>query len=186
MGPGHGRQRAGRDLGRRREIRSAHHHRARAEQTAEPDLCSNPKVFFRYANGVRAGASAQKEAQARASAASSTARRAPSPSTAASVTPIRRSSPWRSLKGVNAKVSHVENWIDCIKSRAAQRRHRDRPSLGDRLPPGQHRPLDQPQAALGPGRGDLPRRSRRQSISRPPPPQALRAAGGRVRESAGE
>ena len=42
--------------------------------------------------------------------------------------------------GSDGQAHHVQNFIDCVKSRAkAQCRHRDRPPEHPALPPGQHR-----------------------------------------------
>ena len=53
-------------------------------------------------------------------------------------------------------------------ARAAQRRRGNRPPLGQRLPSGEHRPRNGPQAPLGPGEGEVHRRRRREHVGEPP------------------
>ena len=58
---------------------------------------------------------------------------------------------------------HVQNFLDCVKSREKpERRHRDRPPQHPALPPRQHRPPRRPQAHLRRRQRVVPRRPRGQ------------------------
>ena len=61
---------------------------------------------------------------------------------------------------------HLQNWLDCIRTRKTRRRRGDRPPLDQRLPHGQHRARGGPAFALGPGRGAVHRRRRRGPAAR--------------------
>ena len=67
---------------------------------------------------------------------------------------------------------HMQDWLDCIRiAQAARRRRRDRPSLGQRLPSGEHHPRRGPAVALGrPARAIRRRRGGQQFVGSAAPP----------------
>jgi hypothetical protein len=117
-------------------------------------ICSELKVFFKYANGIVLEPGTD-----------------PKPPGFGAIF-ISDTVNFRLDRG-RCESDPEEVAIDLMSKRprdftpAARRRHRDRPSLGDGLPSGQHRALDGTQAALGPGQGRIHRQQRRQPIPRP-------------------
>ena len=126
--------------------------RARVRASGDK-ICSQPKVFFRYAGGMVMeldnGPPAGGDLHRRKGQDHDRPRQAASP--------IRRRSPKEPSRRDQGKSdNHMRNWLDCIKTPRRRCRRGDRPPLGHGLPPGQHRPLGRPQAALGPGQGGFP------------------------------
>ena len=78
---------------------------------------------------------------------------------------------------------HIENWVECIKSRKPlQRRHRDRPAGDDALLSGEHRPRHRPRrrdAEVGSGRRAVHQLRRGQQAAVPAAAQRVRIAGHR-------
>ena len=120
-------------------------------------IADKPNVFFRYANGVvlePVAAAPESGAVFIGEKGRMTIQRG-----AVSSDPPELAR--AAIAGAGQGPSHVQNWLDCIRTRQKPRARRgDWPSLGHGLPPGQHRPSARPQAALGPGPGDLCRRCR--------------------------
>ena len=120
--------------------------------SAANGICSKPKVFFRYANGVvlepGKGAGVRRHLLRRERDGHDRPRQASFPIR-------RRLAREIAEEGRRTPTPTSRNWLDCIQSRKRPNgRHRDRPPFGHGLPPGQHRPLDRPQAAMGPGQGE--------------------------------
>ena len=87
---------------------------------------------------------------------------------------------WRDEIGALAgQVSHGELAGLHQDPPEAGRRRGDRPPLGHRLPPGQHRPRGGPQDQVGPEQGADRRRRGSQPLAQPSAPQGLRVAGTR-------
>ncbi len=158
VGPGHGRERPGRSLDRGTQVRSADRSPSRRRTRGRNKICSEPKVFFRYASGVvvEPGKGPPFGAVFVGEKGKFTIGRgkltSDPPELAEEVLreACRREQPRTSRTGSTACRAAQPNADVEIGHRSATD-----------LPPRQHRPLDRPKTAMGPGKGDLPRRRRR-------------------------